>query len=321
MRRGFCAAAAAAAVLGGSTAPAHAQELGELSGRVTYSVNGRAIPGALVFLPGVSLGVITNAEGEYRIEGVPAGSHTVTTTLMGCMVSARDVAVQAGRRLAFDVSLAPPVIDLEGLVVTALSNDPTSTVVVERLNAGADAGSARSVGSLIQGKLPGVRVMQGSGQPGTDPSIQLRSPTSIVIGSGPLIVVDGVITQGRFSDIDPLDIDHVEVRKGAAAAAMYGSRGQAGVIEITTKRGIARGSAPRPAQSGPMLLVDGVVRNGALADVIATEEIVEIRKIEGAVAAVLYGRQAEVGLIDVITTSGMRTGPSTIQPMCLNPGL
>jgi TonB-dependent SusC/RagA subfamily outer membrane receptor len=132
-------------------------------------------------------------------------------------------------------------------------------------------------------------------------------------------VIDGVITQGRFSDIDPLDIDHVEVRKGAAAAAMYGSRGQGGVIEITTKRGIGRGVTPRPVRSGPLLLVDGEIRSGTLADVIATEEILEIRKIEGPVAAVLYGRQAEVGMIDVATTSGMRTGPSAVQPVCLNP--
>jgi TonB-dependent SusC/RagA subfamily outer membrane receptor len=240
----------------------------------------------------------------------------VLTTVMGCVVAAREVQVQAGRRLTLDWSLEPPVIDLEGLVVTALGADASSPFAMERLQAGAETGSARSIGSLLQGKAAGVRVMQGSGQPGTDPSILLRSPTSVVIGQAPLIVLDGVITPGRLTDIDPFDVDHIEVLRGAAAAAGYGSRGQNGVIEITTKRGPGR--VEPEVRPGPLLFVDGVATRGSLNDV-PFSEIVEIRKIEGPVASVLYGRSAEVGVIEVTTTQGPRPGANTVQPICLTP--
>jgi TonB-dependent SusC/RagA subfamily outer membrane receptor len=304
-----------AVVAGATPLSVRAQQPGELSGRVTYSMGGQPIPGALVFVQGVSLGVITDAEGRYRIEGVPAGAHVVNTSVMGCLVSAHSVVVEAGRRLALNLALEPPVIDLEGLVVTALSSDPSSPVAVERLEVDADAAVARSVGSLLQGKAAGVRVMQGSGQPGTDPSILLRSPTSVLIPQGPLIVVDGVITPGRLTDIDPFDVDHIDVLKGAAAAAGYGSRGQGGVIEITTKRGIGR-AAPQP-RSGPLLFVDGVASDRSFND-LPFADIVDVRKLEGPVAAILYGRRAEVGVIEVTTRYGPPHGARTISPICLN---
>jgi TonB-dependent SusC/RagA subfamily outer membrane receptor len=305
--------------------PARAQqpESGELSGRVTYAGNGQGVRGALLTLREVGLGVLTDAEGRYRLQGVPAGRHVAVTALMGCILSTHAVEMASGSRVSLDVALDPPVFDIEGILVTASTSGVARAEVpfsVARLDAREReivTGSTRSVGSMLQGTLAGVRVVQGSGEPGNEPSILLRAPTSLVGSQGPLVVIDGVITEGRLTDIDPLDVQRVEVLKGAAAAASYGSRGQGGVIEITTKRGP---SAPLTRSFRPVLLVDGVVTDGTLADV-NLSEVADIRRLEGPVAAVLYGVGAEAGAIEVTTIFGPPPGARALQPACLDPGL
>jgi len=92
----------------------------------------------------------------------------------------------------------------------------------------------------LQGKIAGVNVIPTSGQPGSGASVQLRTPTSINKSNSPLIAVDGVIlgtTSGTSADLNSLDIERIEVLKGAAAASLYGSRAQAGVLQIWTRRG------------------------------------------------------------------------------------
>jgi TonB-linked SusC/RagA family outer membrane protein len=91
--------------------------------------------------------------------------------------------------------------------------------------------------SALAGKVAGAQIIQGSGLPGSGASILLRGPTSIYESNSPLIVVDGVILGASQVDIDPQDIESIEVVKGAAAASLYGSRAQAGVIQIRTRRG------------------------------------------------------------------------------------
>jgi TonB-linked SusC/RagA family outer membrane protein len=89
---------------------------------------------------------------------------------------------------------------------------------------------------LIQGKVAGVEVVKGSGQPGNAADIMLRGPTSLTGSQSPLVIVDGVITDNTLADIDALDIASIEVVKGAAASSLYGSRAANGVIQIQTKR-------------------------------------------------------------------------------------
>jgi TonB-dependent SusC/RagA subfamily outer membrane receptor len=94
--------------------------------------------------------------------------------------------------------------------------------------------------SQIQGKIPGAHIVQSTGRPGQAPSTLIRGPKSINAenrSQGPLIVVDGVILEGGTQDLNPQDVESVEVVKGAAAASIYGSRAEAGVIQITTKSG------------------------------------------------------------------------------------
>ena len=117
-------------------------------------------------------------------------------------------------------------ISLETIVVTGVAGEtPRSQVpfTVERLDvAELQRVPTPSVRGLLQGKLPGVKVIQGSGQAGSEPSMQFRGPTSIMGMQAPLIVIDGVITQGGIADLNTQDIASMEVVKGAAAAALYG---------------------------------------------------------------------------------------------------
>src|SRR5690606_2308489 len=129
--------------------------------------------------------------------------------------------------------------------------DPTSGTrvpfTVGRVEAGDLPVPATNAIESIQGRMSGVTIVPG-GQPGSGTNIQLRSPTSISKSISPLIVVDGVIQSDAFgassADLDALDIESIEVVKGAAAASLYGSRAQAGVIQIRTRRGtgIAEGN-------------------------------------------------------------------------------
>lgn len=309
-------AALAVVVLGWGAERVGAQPTGELSGRLTYAGTGQGIDEALVVLPGVGLGSFTDADGRFRIAGIPPGSHEVAPTLMGCQLGSRTIEIAAGQRLELGFELSSPVVNLQGIVVTAVATETPEAELpfsVGRVSPaeGSPAGG-RSVGTLLQGRIAGARVLFGSGQPGTEPSIQLRSPTSIQRNQAPLVVVDGIITGGGVADIDPMDVEHVAVLKGAAAAAGYGARGEAGVIEIRTRRG----PSARRRPSGPMIVVDGVETGGTLADV-EMALIEDIHKLDGAAAAVLYGPRAEGGVI-LVSTRGAPPEASR-PPFCVTP--
>ena len=287
----------------------------EINGRLTYAGTGQPIEQALVVIPDAGLGAITDAQGRFRIEGVPPGTHELAPTLVGCQLGSRTLEIGPGQRLEVSFELSNPVINLQGIVVTALASETPEAQLpfsVGRVRPEPGDAASPSVGALLQGKIAGARVLFGSGQPGSSPSIQLRAPQSIQRGNDPLLVVDGVITHGGISDIDPMDVEDVQVLKGAAAAAGYGARGEAGVIEIRTRRGPSTRARP----SGPLIIVDGVATGATLADLDATQ-IEDIRKLSGAAAAVLYGPRAESGVILVSTTGA--APEASRPPFCVIP--
>jgi TonB-dependent SusC/RagA subfamily outer membrane receptor len=288
---------------------------GTISGRLTYAGTRQGIDQALVVIPDAGLGSLTDAQGRFRIEGVPPGLHELAPTLVGCQLASRTVEVLPGQHLEVDFELSTPVINLQGIVVTALAAETPESQLpfsVGRVTPQPGAAASHSVGALIQGKVAGARVLFGSGQPGTSPSIQLRSPQSIQRGNDPLLVVDGVITHGGISDIDPMDVEEVQVLRGAAASAGYGSRGVSGVIEIRTRRG----PSARPRRSGPLVIVDGIETGATLAD-LDPIQIEDIRKLSGAAAAVLYGPRADGGVILVSTTGA--APEASRPPFCVVP--
>ncbi len=231
--------------------PLRAQE-SSVSGQVTDQTTGRPLAGAQVTLGGTSLRAVTGADGRYGIANVPAGSYNLTATLIGYGEVRRDgIRVAAGTAATVNFQMTSQALTLDELVVTGVT-DPTSLsrvpFTVGKINEDKLVVPASgSPISSLQGKMAGVHVVRGNGQPGEGVTVQLRSPTSIQRSTSPLIVVDGVILGNSSVDIESLDVESIEVLKGAAAAGLYGSRAGSGVIQIRTRRG-------RNLQDGSMRL-------------------------------------------------------------------
>ena len=222
-------------------AGASAQQTGVISGTVTDAESLRPLASTQVFIGATGIGGLTNAEGGFILLNVPAGQIELSVDRLGYRTATQVVQIQAGGTAVVNFAMNQMAISMEDIIVTGVAGDtPRSQVpfTVERLDvAEMQRVPVASIRGLLQGKLPGVKVIQGSGQAGSEPSMQFRGPTSIMGMQAPLIVIDGVITQGGIADLNTQDIESMEVVKGAAAAALYGSRAQAGVLQIITKSG------------------------------------------------------------------------------------
>ncbi|WP_419934751.1 carboxypeptidase-like regulatory domain-containing protein [Candidatus Palauibacter sp.] len=237
------AATAVSAWLFIGAAPLLAQ--GAVSGTVTDAESMGPVAGAQVFVAGTVIGTLSGPEGTYRLEGVPTGQQTVSVRLIGYRELSQTVTVQSGQVATADFSVVQTALRIQDIVVTGVVGETPQVKLpftVVRLSAQDFPVPAADVSSLLTAKAAGVSVVSGSGQPGAEASVLLRGPTSINSSGrslGPLIVIDGVIQSesATLSDVGALDVDHVEIVKGAAAASLFGSRAQNGVIQITTKRG------------------------------------------------------------------------------------
>jgi TonB-linked SusC/RagA family outer membrane protein len=223
-----------------------AQQAGSIVGVVTDRTTGEPLGTVQISVEGTGFGTTSRADGRFAIVNVPRGTYTVTAQRIGYATGREEnVRVASGATVQLEFALRTQALRLEEVVVTGVT-DPTSGVKVPfsvgRLGAeDMPVPNMTSPIANLQGKIPGVHVSRETGQPGDEAFIQLRSPTSMIRSNQPMFVVDGVIlgsTVGSSSiDIDALDIESMEVIKGAAAAALYGSRAAAGVISITTARG------------------------------------------------------------------------------------
>ncbi len=241
---------------------AQAQERA-VTGRVLDGASRQGLPGVTVLVPGTTIGTSTNAEGAFSIGGVPATATRLQFSFVGYRTTE-----QAVTGAPLTVTLLPETRALDEVVVTGLATsikrsnlaNSVATVSAQEL-----VGPTRPVtlDAALQGKVAGAVITQTSGAPGGGFSVQLRGPSSIIGTSEPLYIIDGVYannetyengrssnaftqagaqqsgTTNRISDINPDDIESVEVLKGSSAAAIYGTRANAGVIIITTKRGKA----------------------------------------------------------------------------------
>jgi TonB-dependent starch-binding outer membrane protein SusC len=240
--------------------PAMSQSTGTVRGHVTDAANGRPLADAQVTVDGTRIGGITNVSGDYTLNGVPAGQRAVTVRRIGYQPVTVNVTVGAGASATADAALRVSAVNLSDVVVTG-TGTPT-----ERKRVGASIASidstviqkaqALTIDQAMQGKIPGAQISQNSGGPGGGGiSVRLRGVNSFISGSDPLYIIDGVIVdnssgqladlggrsnpQNRLADINPADIERIEVIRGAAAAALYGSRANNGVVQIFTRRGTA----------------------------------------------------------------------------------
>jgi TonB-dependent SusC/RagA subfamily outer membrane receptor len=241
--RGTLARLAVAALFVGVSQQAVAQGA-TISGRVTGS-DGRALVGAQVSIPTLNLGTTAGTNGQYQFT-VPEEQATGRTVnlaarFIGYAPQTRQITLSSGPQTQnFELKSDP--FQLEAVVVTGTA-DATEvkklTISVARVNEEQlKQVPASSPVAALAGKISGVRVGIGRGNPGAAPTIRLRGSTNLTVGeNNPLIIVDGVITKNTLADIDANDIESIEVLKGAAAASFYGSNAANGVVNIVTKRG------------------------------------------------------------------------------------
>jgi len=226
----------------------------EVSGKVTSAEDGTPLPGVNVIIKGTPTGTVTDADGNFSIN-VPDANTILIFTFIG--LESQEITV--GERSVVDVQLRQDVTQLSEVVVTALGLEAQKDKV--GLSSSSISGTAISgsgeTGLLnsMAGKTTGVNITSNSGDPGAGSRIVIRGATSITQGLQPLIIVDGVpisnsqtygvasssvagvTQQSRINDINPNDIESIEILKGASAAAVWGARAANGVVIITTKSG------------------------------------------------------------------------------------
>jgi TonB-dependent starch-binding outer membrane protein SusC len=219
-----------------------------VSGKVTSQEDGSPLPGVNVVVKGTTMGTATDADGSFSLS-VSENSAVLVFSFIGYS----NIEITVGPRSTVDVQMAPDVRQLSEVVVTGygsqLKQDLTGNIA--RIKGSEIANMPLpSIDAALQGRAAGVYVNSQSGKLGQGVTVRVRGTSSISAGSQPLFVVDGVpITTddqssygGRTNplvDINPGDIESIEVLKDASAGAIYGSRAANGVVLITTKRGKA----------------------------------------------------------------------------------
>lgn len=215
-----------------------------LSGRVTAEGQGNPLA-ATVQIQSLGLAAQASTEGRYSIQipnsQVQNQQVRITARFIGYEPLTRTVTISAGQQ-TLDFVLKFDPFRLSEVVVTGTTDGQSrnkipfsvAQVTGDQLR---DVPASSPIAALA-GKVAGARIAIGTGNPGAAPTIRLRGSTNLGVGgSSPLIIVDGVITRFSIADIDAQDIENIEVLKGAAASAFYGSDAANGVISITTKRG------------------------------------------------------------------------------------
>jgi TonB-linked SusC/RagA family outer membrane protein len=247
----------------GATHSALAQQA-SITGRVTAGENGQPLSDARVVVVGTSIFTSTNADGRYTLRGVPSGEVEVRTLRVGYADRKKPVTVTAGQTVTLDFVLTQTIVQLQAVVTTAtgeqrrveLGNAVSTIDVAKKI----EEAPVRSMGDVLVAKAPGVQVLPGN-MTGAGSRVRIRGTASISLSNDPIYVIDGVrMTSGsgnstggsigvggttfnRVNDINPEEIENIEVVKGPSAATLYGTDAANGVIVITTKKG--RAGAPR----------------------------------------------------------------------------
>lgn len=238
-----------------------------VTGTVTDAVTGESLIGVTVFNPATNTGESTDVDGTYTLE-VPSGTSNLTFSFVGYSTRTLEVSGTDGETLTLDVELRTDVANMEELVITGLASsvkrsnlaNSVSSITAEQIAENTDP---QTLDNALRGKIPGVEINAYSGAPGGGFNVQLRGVSTLGAGgSQPLYIIDGVYvnnefmttgrsaasgaggnsqddTANRLADINPDDIESIEVLKGPSAAAIYGQRANAGVIIIRTKQGQA----------------------------------------------------------------------------------
>ena len=247
---------------------AQATGSGAIAGRVTDARSKEPVVGATVSVDGTLIGGSTASDGRYRLANVPLGSRSVTVRRIGFAGAKRTVTVVAGSDTPFDVELQPAAIALDQVFVTGTAGGETrrsmgNAVSIIDASDALSKSEAPSLSNLLSSRAAGVVVATGSSRLGAAQAIQIRGRSSLALDNSPLIYIDGVRVNsatgtgisaggfsgqnssvgGRLNDINPEDIESIEIIKGPSAATIYGTEAANGVIQVITKKGAGGGKA------------------------------------------------------------------------------
>ena len=250
-----------------------AQQTGIVVGVVTDGATGQPLGGTTVAINGTQIGTQTDGRGHFIMRGVQSGPATVRAQRLGYRLELKPVAVPAGDSVRVTFALQQSAVTLSEVVTTGTGGAvskrelgaPIGVVDASKL---ADLKPTTDLGSILEGQVAGLRSTTVGGGVGGAKDLRIRGTSSFTLNQRPVVYIDGVRAdtratdwtaslgnqaccnfnggtgEDRLSDLNPDDIDHVEVLKGAAAATLYGSEASNGVIQIFTKRGKAE-SAPQ----------------------------------------------------------------------------
>jgi len=238
-----------------------AQTTGTIRGQVMEGATQRPLAGVVVNVAGTNLGALTNQNGAYLLTNVSAGSHTLVVRMIGYARAEASVTVQPNDVLEANFSLTQSAIELDGLVVTGTPGavqkrtlgNTVGTIQAAEI---AEMAPMTTVAQMLTSRTPSLTVMAGSGQVGAAQNFKIRGAASYQAGNDPVFYVDGVRVrsggQGGFGtdvhtvqqtsyldNLNPDDIESIEVIRGPAASTLYGADAAAGVIQIITKKGRA----------------------------------------------------------------------------------
>jgi TonB-linked SusC/RagA family outer membrane protein len=238
-------------------AGARAQGGGTVSGRVVDAATQAPIQEAQVVVAGTQRGAATDAQGRFSIPGVPAGTYTIRARRIGYAQGEQQVTVGAGATATANFSLATAATQLQEVVVNAVTGAQERRVEVGtnvgHVNVGdLNKGPITKMADVLQSRVAGVTLQSPGGATGAGQRIRVRGANSLSLSNEPLLFLDGVLVSNgkgginvgggdysRLNDLNPEEIQNIEVLKGPAASAIYGSAASNGVLLITTKRGRA----------------------------------------------------------------------------------
>ncbi|MDZ7266291.1 MAG: TonB-dependent receptor [candidate division KSB1 bacterium] len=229
---------------------------GMVSGKVTDKKSGEALPGANVVVKGTRFGATTDAEGNYTISNLPAGTYTLVVSYIGYRTQSFDVQVRDDQRAVANFVMREDILNLDEVVVTGISSrtaKEVAEVAVSRVATSTltQSNAYQSVTQLVSGKVAGVNLAPSSGNAGSGYRFNVRSGGGLKGDEQPVIYIDGVRVDNSevvgygvggqglsvLASLNPSDIEKIEFLKGPAAAASYGTSGANGVVLISTKRG------------------------------------------------------------------------------------
>ncbi|HEX2636890.1 MAG TPA: SusC/RagA family TonB-linked outer membrane protein [Gemmatimonadales bacterium] len=245
---------------------AAAAQNGVVTGKVIDEAGGAPLEAARVVLSGTNLIETTNREGQYTFRGVAPGSYQLRVLRVGYRPATQQATVTEGQTVTLDFAMSAAPVQLDEIVSTATGEQRKLEIgnTVTTIDAAkvAEQAPITEFANLISGRAAGVQVLKSSGTTGTGTRIRIRGSNSISLSNEPLYYLDGVRLESgsssstldiggfgvdnpagagpsRINDINPDDIENIEIVKGPAAATLYGIQASNGVVRITTKHGTA----------------------------------------------------------------------------------